>query len=500
MQIQLSRYVHLTPVGDDRTLVLHAVSQLRLVVDAEVAKILSWFAGGLANAPVGPGMAPNILAGCLATLMEQGVLTALAPDEEAATVSAQLSSLYDRDPGAALDAVRRAAKTGADPYWSVRTAAGAGDLALEADARTVLFFGDCDLQMEADFLRAAATARGRGVIVVTAFPDDVRIAEEREHDAAFIGALRSRRQVALWDERCGPDPTSPYLAEARQLLTALRARTKKPIFLDGLPEPTLQPLGAADRGPNGHRNRFRRLNLALEALAEEFADVHYVDVAAALGGAGARTLLDDGLVGFSHFGSPGWMLQRPRGELAAVHGLFPDVAPLRAALGGDPYGRERLLAETHLDAMQIVLGDERRKCVIVDLDGVLWPGVLAETGAPFAWSPEVSGPYSYIGLYFGLHEALKALKRRGVLLACVSKNDEDLVRRLWTYPDGYPKERLLTLEDFVSVRINWVDKAQNIRFIAEELAFATSAFAFIDDHPVERARVKGSFRLAADAA
>ena len=128
--------------------------------------------------------------------------------------------------------------------------------------------------------------------------------------------------------------------------------------------------------------------------------------------------------------------------------------------------------------------------MIVDLDGVLWPGVLAETGAPFAWTPEISGPYSYIGLYFGLHEALLALKRRGMLLACVSKNDEAVVRELWTYPDHYPRERLLTPDDFVTWRVNWTDKVENIRSIAEELGFALDAFLFIDDHPMERERVR----------
>ena len=133
---------------------------------------------------------------------------------------------------------------------------------------------------------------------------------------------------------------------------------------------------------------------------------------------------------------------------------------------------------------------DAKKCVIVDLDGVLWPGVLAETGAPFAWSPEVSSPFSFIGLYFGLHEALLCLKRRGILLACVSKNDEQTVRALWRYEDHYPRERLLTLDDFVTYRINWTDKAENIRAIADELGFAPSAFLFIDDNPVERERIR----------
>jgi FkbH-like protein len=137
-----------------------------------------------------------------------------------------------------------------------------------------------------------------------------------------------------------------------------------------------------------------------------------------------------------------------------------------------------------------VLGIDAKKCVIVDLDGVLWPGVLAETGAPFDWRPETSGLYSFIGLYVGIHEALKTLKRRGIVLAAVSKNDEDVVRKLWTWPDHYPRERLLTPEDFVTWRVDWNDKAGNIRAIARELGFAPDAFLFIDDHPVERERVR----------
>jgi FkbH-like protein len=173
-----------------------------------------------------------------------------------------------------------------------------------------------------------------------------------------------------------------------------------------------------------------------------------------------------------------------------VHGLFPDPAPLAALVEGDPYGREKTMARAHVDMIVSALAIETKKCVIVDLDGVLWPGVLAETGAPFDWRPETSGPYSHIGLYFGLHEALKTLKRRGILLAAVSKNDESLVRSLWTYPDHYPRERLLTPEDFVTWRVNWENKAANIREIAAELGFALDTFAFIDDHPLERERVR----------
>ena len=168
----------------------------------------------------------------------------------------------------------------------------------------------------------------------------------------------------------------------------------------------------AERGAHGHRNRFRVANMTLTNLVESYSDVHVVDIAAGLNATGNERLLDDGQVGFTHFGSPGWLLQRPEDEKAAVHGIFPDTSPLAKWVGGDPYAREVVTARVHVDALVTVLGLDRKKCVIVDLDGVLWPGILAETGAPFAWNLEVSGAASYVGLYFGLHEALLCLRAR----------------------------------------------------------------------------------------
>ncbi|MFI4966202.1 MAG: HAD-IIIC family phosphatase [Caulobacterales bacterium] len=498
MLIRRSTYVHLTPLADDRVLIVHAISHLRLVVDREVAGIVAWFdtprdmPGEIGALRETLTIDADTLSGCLASLMERGVLTAEDADGEARAVAERLAELHGRDPGEALDQLRRQAGEGANPYWSVTTALGAGDLGgAKAHRWDVLLFGDCDLQMEADFLRREAAGRDIDLRVAASFPDDLRLAGEKPHQAIFIGALRSRHLVAQGSAADhGGDPAAVYLAEARHVVEGLRAHSDAPILIDGLPEPTVQPLGLAERGPHAHRNRFRAVNQGLEALADQFSGVYVVDVAAALAMAGSGALLDDGLVGFTHFGSPGWMLQRPASERAAVHDAFPDAAPLAALVGPDLYRREAVVARAHMDLLAVVMGLGRKKCVILDLDGTLWPGVLAETGAPFAWTPEISGHNSYIGLYFGLHEALKALKRRGILLACVSKNDEALVRELWRYPDHYPHERLLTPDDFVTWRVNWQDKPANIAAIAEELGFALDAFVFIDDHPVERERVR----------
>src|SRR5579871_1354781 len=503
MILRRSRFVHMLPVGQGRTLIVHAISHMRLPADSEITALLECFSEArrmpedcqtIAALLVKPGepVSAGLCDAIERTAMElksRQVLTEMTAEEELAATAEELAAKHGRDPAEMLEAYRRKLKEGGAAYWAVGASYGLEDFSGTRRRVDAVLFGDCDIQMEADFLRKEAARRGIDLHVAATFPDDIRFAGEHKHDVVFVGALRVRHLVAE-DLGEGLNPHAPYVAHVTELLTKLREITSAPILIDNLPEPTVQPLGLAERGVKGHRTRFRLTNVALSELAVAFPDVHVVDIAAALGAAGTERMLDDGQVGFTHFGSPGWMLQRPENEKAAVHGIFPDIAPLAHALSGDAYGRETVTAERHIDALVTVLGINRKKCVILDLDGTLWPGVLAETGSPFAWTPEISGAFSYVGLYFGLHEALKALKKRGVVLACVSKNDEATVRELWTYPDHYPRHRLLTPDDFVTWRVNWDDKVGNIRSVADELGFALDAFLFIDDNPVERDRVR----------
>ena len=159
-----------------------------------------------------------------------------------------------------------------------RQALGAADVAEGGGQRLeLILFGDCDVHMETDFLRKEAAGRGIDLRVAATFPDDLRLAGEHRHDAILIGALRARHAIAdAMASGDGAPPFALFIAQARQIIEGLRAETAAPILIDNLPEPTVQPLGMAERGQWGHRNRFRLANVALAELAESYADVHVV--------------------------------------------------------------------------------------------------------------------------------------------------------------------------------------------------------------------------------
>ncbi len=122
------------------------------------------------------------------------------------------------------------------------------------------------------------------------------------------------------------------------------------------------------------------------------------------------------------------------------------------------------------------------KALVVDLDNTLWGGVIGEDGMN---GIKLGGEYP--GAAFQeLQRALLDLHQRGILLAICSKNNlEDAQEALRNHPG-----MLLTPKHFAAMRINWTDKAQNLRDIAKELNIGVDALAFLDDNPIERQQVR----------
>jgi FkbH-like protein len=153
-------------------------------------------------------------------------------------------------------------------------------------------------------------------------------------------------------------------------------------------------------------------------------------------------------------------------------------------MGKVAYGEE-VFREAACDikaALTATLGGAR-KLVVVDLDDTMWGGIVGDAG----WQGLRLGGHDSIGEAFvDFQRALRNLKRRGIVLAIASKNEESVALEAIRSHS----EMVLREEDFAAYRINWNDKAQNVVEIARELNLGLQSVVFIDDNPVERARVR----------
>lgn len=125
---------------------------------------------------------------------------------------------------------------------------------------------------------------------------------------------------------------------------------------------------------------------------------------------------------------------------------------------------------------------QRRKCLVLDLDNTLWGGVLGEEGIS---GIRIGGDYPGKA-FLCFQEGLVELSKRGVILTVCSKNNEQDVLEAWE-KNPFMK---LTRQYISAYRINWQNKADNIRELSQELNIGLDSFVFVDDSPTERELVK----------
>jgi exopolysaccharide biosynthesis WecB/TagA/CpsF family protein len=210
-------------------------------------------------------------------------------------------------------------------------------------------------------------------------------------------------------------------------------------------------LGMLDYGQDGLTSTLARMNLRLAEALEGASNVHVL---------GAQRWID--AAGRTATSLKSWHI----GKVGFSPAVFAEAArDIRAALRG--------------------LRGRARKLIVLDLDDTLWGGVAGEVG----WPELRLGGHDAVGESFAeFQRRLKALSRRGVLLAIASKNDEAVaLEAMARHP-----EMILRIEDFSARRINWEDKARNVAEIARELNLGLDAVVFVDDNPVERERVRAA--------
>lgn len=123
-----------------------------------------------------------------------------------------------------------------------------------------------------------------------------------------------------------------------------------------------------------------------------------------------------------------------------------------------------------------------KKCLILDLDNTLWGGVVGEDGID-GIELSLSAPGNS---FMAFQQAILDHYDRGVILAINSRNNpEDAMDVIRNHPNMILKEH-----HFAALRMNWNDKAENIRDLAKELNIGLDSMVFLDDDPTNRALVR----------
>jgi FkbH-like protein len=131
-----------------------------------------------------------------------------------------------------------------------------------------------------------------------------------------------------------------------------------------------------------------------------------------------------------------------------------------------------------------------KKCLVLDLDNTLWGGVIGDNGLEGI----VLGEGSAAGeAHLALQRYVKQLRERGVILAVCSKNDAKIAEAVF---HEHP-EMLLRRRDISAFLANWHDKTENLKIIANRLNIGIDSLVFVDDSPIERARIRQSLPMIA---
>ncbi|MFZ4590385.1 MAG: HAD-IIIC family phosphatase [Ignavibacteria bacterium] len=128
----------------------------------------------------------------------------------------------------------------------------------------------------------------------------------------------------------------------------------------------------------------------------------------------------------------------------------------------------------------IILGNtgKLKKAIVFDCDNTLWKGILGEDGMEKIDMSSVSAN----GKYFNTVQKIALyLSKKGIIVGLCSKNNEEDVREVLLHH----KDLVLKEEHIVIQKINWVDKATNLKSIAKELNIGLDSIVFVDDSPFE---------------
>jgi FkbH-like protein len=127
-----------------------------------------------------------------------------------------------------------------------------------------------------------------------------------------------------------------------------------------------------------------------------------------------------------------------------------------------------------------------KKVLVLDCDNTLWGGVVGECGME---NIELD-PYEYPGIaYYRFQFEVLSIAEKGFLICLCSKNNEAAV---WEVLERHP-HCLLRRDKIAAHRINWENKAANIKALALDLNLSPDSMVFVDDNPSECELIRSQF-------
>jgi len=122
-----------------------------------------------------------------------------------------------------------------------------------------------------------------------------------------------------------------------------------------------------------------------------------------------------------------------------------------------------------------------KKILFTDFDNVMWRGVIGEDGVDGIQCDAEGAGYTH----FIYQSYLLKLKSQGILIAGITKNDDELA----SLPFRCEKT-LFKASDFVTLSASYHAKSSQIKQILIDLNLDVDSAVFIDDNPIELEEVK----------
>ena len=270
-------------------------------------------------------------------------------------------------------------------------------------------------------------------------PDAILLLHHLEDAAPLLSHRHLSERARLEEER------TTFLSGIGGAINGFRARSAKPVILN-----TMIPARSGverhfDRKTSPSRNaEVEQYNHGIAAIAASQSNVFILDYASLVADHGRINWFD--LVK-NH-------LNKTAIASAALSALAAEISSFLSTLFG-----------------------VRHKVVAVDLDNTLWGGIVGEDGVD---GIAVNGDYPG-NAFEAFQSFLSNLRASGVLLAAVSKNNEEDAQEAFEKNPTMP----LRWEDFSSHQINWQDKVANLKAAAAHIDVGVGTFVFADDSPIE---------------